>query len=634
MLTTERAAESVLRELGESALSGGYSHNGIGQLVVNVDANGLQALVNSSNATAFARDTTRNLRIKAAAHDGSIDGLDSAFTTTNEVEVEIFLNVEAIDYDINRDGSTQFYSLSGMSDQIEDKLMEIMSQSFASGVVVLEQEARRPVVRARIDRSAFYGLIESGNVRAVRPIGHRDNRPAQWPEEALERASESGQFVVSIALRGGDYFSPKIGYMSEAEVEIQTNANRRAFDDIFAAANILVVPHNQLDISLGSFTASLTELELRRLYELADERILSINPNFPTRASLGTSIVQVNAASAWSSGYRGAGQSVVVLDTGVRKSHTYFDDSASPYTKVLNEACFGTDTTSGGITYASPCPNKNFTGDSPINEPGAGEPYGNATTCATLIGECAHGTHVAGIVASRTLSPNPLVQGVAPDANIVAVQAGSYSDSPEAQVFFTSDIIAALDAVYSATVSGTSNPFTLNMSLGGGLYAADCNSVDSTVTSGVNALVSRGVPVVVATGNDGSRTGISWPACIDQSIKVSGVENDLSGTDIYSDGNYSDPASYTGPFFLAPSGGGSTYVTSARDTSDTATIGMQGTSQATPHVSGFYVLLKEAVPGISVADASAWIISTGSVPVTLNLGSPHGNKTFRRIEMP
>lgn len=173
-LATERAAQSVLSELGASALSGGYSHNGIGQLVVNVDANGLQALVNSSNATAFARDTTRNLRIKATSHDGSIDGLDSAFTTTNEVEVEIFLNVEAVDYDINRDGSTQFYPLSGMSDQIEDKVMEIMSQSYASGIVVLEQEAQRPVVRARIDRSAFYGLIESGNVRAVRPIGQAD----------------------------------------------------------------------------------------------------------------------------------------------------------------------------------------------------------------------------------------------------------------------------------------------------------------------------------------------------------------------------------------------------------------------------------------------------------------------------
>jgi hypothetical protein len=61
---------------------------------------------------------------------------------------------------------------------------------------------------------------------------------------------------------------------------------------------------------------------------------------------------------------------------------------------------------------------------------------------------------------------------------------------------------------------------------------------------------------------------------------------------------------------------------------------MQGTSQAAPHATGFYALIKNASPGITVADASAWIISTGSIQVTLNLGAPHNNVNFRRLRMP
>jgi hypothetical protein len=49
-----------------------------------------------------------------------------------------------------------------------------------------------------------------------------------------------------------------------------------------------------------------------------------------------------------------------------------------------------------------------------------------------------------------------------------------------------------------------------------------------------------------------------------------------------------------------------------------------------------YAAIKTVIPGISVADtdATAWIVTTGSIPVTYNLPAPVGIQTYRRIRIP
>lgn len=174
----------------------------------------------------------------------------------------------------------------------------------------------------------------------------------------------------------------------------------------------------------------------------------------------------------------------------------------------------------------------------------------------------------------------------------------------------------------------------MNISLGGGSFASDCPSYDSGVTNAIANLTSRGVPVVVATGNDANKAAISWPACVPSTIKVSSVANDAAGTTLAGFANIGAPGSYTGPIFLAPGGSASTTVTSADRASTTATHAMRGTSQAAPQITAVYAMLKAAVPGISVADATAWIAGTGSIGVTYTLPAPTGRQSYRRLRLP
>jgi subtilisin family serine protease len=383
---------------------------------------------------------------------------------------------------------------------------------------------------------------------------------------------------------------------------------------------------------------------MRRLYENKDPRILSVTLNQPAASTqLTNSTTLLNMQPYWPI-YRAAGQYVVVIDSGIRKDHEFFKMNGA--STVVFEACFGTNgLDQNGVSWQSICPSQNGAGDSPSGQVGSGEPFANLSVCNTLASlpspythDCSHGTHVSGIAAGRSstnISPSTL-QGVAPDAGLVAVQVFSYGNTstsnPRASAF-SADILGALNAVVSATAPGTNNPFVVNMSLGGEAYSSDCPTVYPGITYAIQNLSSQGVPVVVSTGNNGNYNGVSWPACVPQTIKVASVLNDSNGTSLAGFSNIGNPASFTGPILLTPGGGGGTTINSSDRASTTATKRMQGTSQAAPHAAGIYAAIKAAVPGISVADATAWIVSTASIPVTYNLPTI-GTQTYRRIRLP
>lgn len=296
---------------------------------------------------------------------------------------------------------------------------------------------------------------------------------------------------------------------------------------------------------------------------LADPRVRRVYPDFDVPPTLDESVPLIRGNFAHTLFYRGRGQAVVVMDTGVDRFHPALSG------KVVAGACFSTTDTNSGAT--SLCPG----GASSSTTLASGQ------ACAASISGCDHGTHVAGIVA-----------GVAPEAELIAIQvfrrvSDSNTNTPCANVNRTSpctlssttDINAALSYVYN-TLRHQYNIAAINMSLGGGKYTATCNQFEATKNR-IDALTAAGIAVVVATGNSGYTDAVSWPAChnftvkvsaTDKSDQVAGFANVAPFMDVFAPGvNIYAPVPSNQYWFKS------------------------GTSMAAPHVAGAFAVMAEAV---------------------------------------
>lgn len=619
----EQKALALRQELGRSALRGGYWSNGAGQIGLYVDQTGLQLLAESRNAVRFGPDVTRSLRETVHGEDGGLAAIERALQGGTSVLVEVFLASEEARYDIDDDGRTRYLPSPGVAAEVGG-LVDRLLRAHVGGMRDVDRSPlwmSRPSVITSLDRETFYALRLDPDVRAIRPIGHVDVRAPVWDSEVLDAAARNGNAEVVVTLRGGATFTPRTGYLREKEKSAQASANQRALDSIFERAKVKpTVLRSFADV--GAVHVRLTASELQQLYASADARVLTIALNKARGGpALTNSTLLLNMPAAWSLGYTAPGQYIVVADTGILKSHAMLQMNG--ITKVSHEGCYGT--TSG--SYQTMCPAAGAGGDSPFNTPNSGEPFTGSLTydrCYTtgLYWDCLHGTHVAGIAAGRaSASVNPSnLQGVAIGAQIVSLKVFSAPTSSGGLSWFNADLLAALTDTYFLGTTAGSNPLVVNLSLDGSTYSSDCGNVDASITNRVQDLISRTVPVIAASGNGGSRTGVAFPACVPNVIKVGSVQNDASGTTLTSSSNIGAPSSFSGPILLSPG----SLIKSASAYGATSTYSGGGTSQAAPHVAGLYAAYKAAVPGTSVADATAWVVGAG-VPVTV------GNHTYRRV---
>ena len=300
--------------------------------------------------------------------------------------------------------------------------------------------------------------------------------------------------------------------------------------------------------------------------------VTSVIPDVPHFPSLDSSVPVMQGDQAHAQGFNGAGGTIVLIDTGVETSHSFLGG------RVVAEACFNLNNN---------CPN----GQDEMIGPGAGGP-------CPLSG-CDHGTHVAGIAAGQ----NSSTVGVVPASSIVAIQAfedgGAFCENGPGTcvVAFTSSLIGSLDHVI--TIAASMAISDVNMSLGTGPMPTPCNTHG---TKGpIDALVALGIPTFATSGNNGNKSEMSAPACVDSAIAVGRVDDDH---DVPLSSN-----SHPTLDLMAPG----TNVVSSEPGNTFGT--KSGTSMASPHAAGAFALLEQRFPSASSQQLLGCMTSTG-IPIT------------------
>ena len=401
---------------------------------------------------------------------------------------------------------------------------------------------------------------------------------AQTVPEALLEKSKTVD-VVRVIVRLDAPFSPE-ATLDKDVAAAQQRSLARAQEQL--AKSLEGVSYIE---ALSGLPLTVMEVNASQLEQLsASGLVASVQEDELSEPTLQQSIPLIEADKAFNAGTTGSGFTVAVLDTGVDASNPMLSG------KVVSQACYSTTSSANGGSQ-SLCPGGQ-----------ASATGGNSgADCSNSISGCGHGTHVAGIAAGNGLS----LSGVARGGNIIAIKvfsrfgsAATCSTSPAPCVLsYTSDQIKGLQRVQA--LAGSFNIASANMSLGGGKFSSPCDT-DSRKTI-IDQLRALNIATVVASGNNGFSDGIGQPACISSAIAV--------GSTTKSDALSGFSNSHALVDVLAP---GSS-ITSARNGGGTTV--KSGTSMATPHVAGAFVLHRSKHPADSVSTILSKLKAEGK-PVT------------------
>lgn len=421
---------------------------------------------------------------------------------------------------------------------------------------------------------------QGGRGGAVQPL------PAPQPS-LMEQARANGSVPVIVGIVA-DY-KPEIG-LTALQVQQQ-----RAGIAAARAAVLTELAAYAPEVRPASLNWTIPFMALRvtadGLAALQSTRsVVGIYPDTLYSPTLNTALPAQDVPQAHLDGHTGTGAVVAVLDSGVQKSHEFLNG------QVIAEACFSTNY--APQTATSICPSG--------AEVQLGAGSASPTKCMDALG-CNHGTHVAGIVAGKSIDPasipgTTIYSGIAPGAKIYAVQVFTEFSSfsicnPDSKcvLSYVSDMISALQQVYADRAAY--NIASVNLSLGGGQYFGYCDASEAPTKAAIDVLLDAGVATVIASGNNGYTDSVGSPACISSAITVGSVTDGgaVSG--------------FTNSNFILDLWGVGSNVTSSVFNDQYSSF--NGTSMATPMVAGAWAVIKSIRPDASVAEVLAIFNATG-----------------------
>ncbi|MGC5284633.1 S8 family serine peptidase [Micromonospora sp. DT231] len=287
------------------------------------------------------------------------------------------------------------------------------------------------------------------------------------------------------------------------------------------------------------------------------------------RPTLEHSVPQIGAPIAWAAGRDGAGVTVAVLDTGVDATHP---DLAGRIAEARDFSASGS----------------------------ARDGHG-------------HGTHVASTIAGSGAASAGLRKGVAPGATLLI---GKVLDDGGSG--YDSSIIAGMEW---AAHSGAK---VVSMSLGG-----DPTDGTDPMSQAVNDLTAEtGALFVVAAGNSGAARTVGSPGAAAAALTVGAVDRDDNLAEFSSrgprlgDNGLKPEITAPGVGIVAARAAGTTMGTPVGDAYTTA----NGTSMATPHVSGAAAILAQEHPDWNAAKLKDALVSTTKANPALTVFEQGGGR--------
>lgn len=275
----------------------------------------------------------------------------------------------------------------------------------------------------------------------------------------------------------------------------------------------------------------------------------------------------LNLPAAWDQS-TGAGVTVAVLDTGYR-----------PHADLVANIVGGYDFISD--TFVS---NDGDGRDSDARDPGD---WQTPNQCGdgdfNSYPSSWHGTHVAGTIAAVTNNSTG-VAGVAFGARVVPARVLGRCGG------YTSDIADAMIWASGGTVSGV--PANANVARVISLSLGGQGACDTTTQNAINSARSRGTVVVIAAGNENQNAANVSPANCSGVIVVAAVNRSGSHAYYSNFGSVVDVAAPGGDIRSSDSNGVLSTLNTGTTTPGSDTYAWyQGTSMATPHVSGVVALM-------------------------------------------